>query len=478
MDGLSNAASIIAVIQLSSEVVGFVGTAIGATKQRKRLREEIQTCQNVLQQLKDEADESEEGKAWVKTINALEEPHAPLGRLSIALNMLKTRLEPKDSRKILTSVRWPFQQKEVERIIDAIEREKALLVLALINDHRRLTQDLEKSWRENTGQLLELVEAVKESSEGNQNRFAELRHDLERIEMLQAGFNDGLDHLNHRDDQREISEEHRAVLDWLTRVDYASQQSDFISRRQPQTGQWLLDSKDFKTWVETDKQILFCPGIPGAGKTILTSIVVEYLHNKFGKGNARNIDNQDSSNIGIAFIYCSYQQRHEQTVDSLFASLLKQLSRARSSLTSGVKDLYNQHRNRGTRPSFDEISRTLQSVVATYSRVFIIVDAIDECQASDGCRTRVLTEIFNIHANSGANIFATSRFIPEIAKKFEECVSLEIRTSEEDVRRYVDGQIFRLPAFVRGNHDLQEEIKSGIVRSVRGMYVVSTPSPP
>lgn len=361
----------------------------------------------------------------------------------------------------------------METIVDAIEREKALLVLALINDYRRLIQDLKKSWRKNTSQLLELIEAVKESSEGNQDRFAELRYGLARIEVLQADFNDGLDRLKCRDDHREASEEHKTVLDWLTPIDYASQQSDFISRRQPGTGQWLLDSTDFKTWVETDKQILFCPGIPGAGKTILTSIVIEYLHNKFRKGNARNIDNQDGGNIGIAYLYCNFRQRYEQKANDLLASLLKQLSQARTSLTGSMKDLYNQHRSSRTRPSFDEISRTLQSVAAMHPRVFIIIDAIDECQTSDGCQTRVLTEIFNIHANSRANIFATSRFIPEIARKFEEGVSLEIRASEEDVRRYVDGHIFRLPGFVHGNHNLQEEIKSRIVRSVRGMFLLA-----
>lgn len=40
------------------------------------------------------------------------------------------------------------------------------------------------------------------------------------------------------------------------------------------------------------------------------------------------------------------------------------------------------------------VSRTLQSVADLYSRVFIIIDALDECQASHGCRARLLTEIF------------------------------------------------------------------------------------
>ncbi|OAL26569.1 hypothetical protein AYO22_04180 [Fonsecaea multimorphosa] len=395
MDGLSDAATIIAVIKLSCEVVGFVGTAIGATKERKRVREEVQACQTILQQLKDEAEESEEGQRWAKIIKALEEPHAPLGRLWIALNVLKTRLEPKGGPKLLTSLRWPFQRKEVEKIIDSIEREKALLGLALVNDERRLIQDLKKSSKENTCQIRELLEVVKESSQASENRLAELENGLARIELLQAGLNDG-------QDRREASEEHRTVLDWLTPLNYASQQSDFISRRQPGTGQWLLDATEFKTWVETDKQILFCPGIPGAGKTILTSIIIEYLHRKFQQ-------DQVDGNIGIAYLYCNYRQRYEQRAIDLLTSLLKQLSHARSSLTGCVKDLYDQHRSRQTRPSVDEVSRTLQKLARTFSRIFIIIDAVDECQTSDGSQMLFLTEVFNLHTSSGANIFVTSR---------------------------------------------------------------------
>ena len=110
-------------------------------------------------------------------------------------------------------------------------------------------------------------------------------------------------------------------------------------------------------------------------------------------------------------------------------------------------------------------------MTTTYSRVFIIVDALDECQPFESYRTTFLTEIFNLQAKSRVNIFATSRIIPEITERFEGSVSLEIRASEPDVRRYVDGHISHLPSFVGHRPDLQEEIKAEIVKAVNGMYV-------
>jgi hypothetical protein len=54
-------------------------------------------------------------------------------------------------------------------------------------------------------------------------------------------------------------------------------------------------------WVETDKRTLFCPGIPGAGKTILTLIVVEELFTRF----------ENDGSIGIAYLY--YRPRAANT---------------------------------------------------------------------------------------------------------------------------------------------------------------------
>jgi hypothetical protein len=180
---------------------------------------------------------------------------------------------------------------------------------------------------------------------------------------------------------------------------------------------------------------------------------------------------QGEADIGITYLYCNFRRQDEQKADHLLASLLKQLSQERTSLPDSVKALYEKHKDKRTRPSFDEISRTFQSVVAMFSKVFIVIDALDECQTTDGCRTRLLTEIFLAQAKSRANVFATSRVLAEVTEKFEGSISLEIRASEEDVRRYLNGCMFRLPGFVGRNPDLQEEIKSGIVLLVKGMWV-------
>jgi Cdc6-like AAA superfamily ATPase len=260
-------------------------------------------------------------------------------------------------------------------------------------------------------------------------------------------------------DRRLYDQEHYIILDWLTSIDYSSHQSDFIGRRQEGTGEWLLQSNEFKDWINQNKRTLFCPGIPGVGKTIAASIVVDHLQRKF----------QDEAGIGIAYLYCNFQQQQEQNPKDLLLSLLKQLSQ--SSIPETVITLYRCHKTKGTRPSFDEISNILHTVVAGYSRTFIIVDALDECRISDRVRDEFMLKIFSLQARANANIFATSRPIPDITAAFEKRgdTILKISASHEDLQRYLDGHMLLLPSSVLKAHGIKRKIKNAIIKAANGM---------
>lgn len=298
----------------------------------------------------------------------------------------------------------------------------------------------------------EIKEARKEQKEWHQAE--------EKVSMAIRG---GVDESNWRQENQLRQHEEQAILRWLTPIDYAPQQNDFISRRQTGTGQWLLDSTEFQSWLTTEKQTLFCPGIPGSGKTILTSIVIENLMALFC----------NDKSIGIAYLYCNFRRRDEQKINDLLAGLLKQLAQALDPLPDFLKSLYDKHKLNQTQPTLDEILQALNSVATLYTRVFIIVDALDECLVTGSHRSRFLSKIFDFQEKSGSNLFMTSRHLPEITGILRGHTSLEIRALESDVRRYVDEHISNLPSFVGRNPDLKEEVKTGILDAVDGMYVIN-----
>jgi len=158
-----------------------------------------------------------------------------------------------------------------------------------------------------------------------------------------------------------------------------------------------------------------------------------------------------------------------QRISDLLASLLRQLAEGQSPLSKPVVDLYGLHKRKQTRPLLEEISKTLHSVAVSYSKIFILVDALDECEDVNGCRTRFLSEIFTIQEKCNLHFLATSRFIPGISQQFRGSEMQEILANSDDIQKYLDSRIPLLPSFVQRNVELQEEIKSGIIESVQGM---------
>ncbi|KAI9727372.1 MAG: hypothetical protein M1834_008443 [Cirrosporium novae-zelandiae] len=280
------------------------------------------------------------------------------------------------------------------------------------------------------------------------------------ISEISQETKDGVDRLNKCED----NQQYRTITNWLSPTDFSVQQNDILTRRQQGTGEWLLNSDEYRTWLDGKEQTLFCPGIPGAGKTMISSIVINDLHERF----------RDDVDIGIMYLYFSYKEYDGQSLLDLLANLLKQLVQRQPILPAEVTQLYQHHNDKKTHKSTNEILTLLRSIAKTYSRIFIVIDALDECENTHrGTREQLSSDISTLQTQANVQLFATSRFIPEIVNRFKESMSLEIRASEEDVRKYLDGQMSRFRPFVSRDPDLQNMIKTKIVKAVDGMFLLA-----
>jgi ankyrin repeat domain-containing protein 50 len=138
--------------------------------------------------------------------------------------------------------------------------------------------------------------------------------------------------------------------------------------------------------------------------------------------------------------------------------------------------LYRHHLRKETRPTLGELSKLLQSKVRyllevrRLSKVFIVIDALDECPESNRTRQSFLAEIRKLQ--STVHLLITSRHIPAIEREFEKAARVEICASGKDVRRYLEGRIEsedRLVRLVKADPALQETIVNTIVKNAKGM---------
>lgn len=250
--------------------------------------------------------------------------------------------------------------------------------------------------------------------------------------------------------------EEETYLNWLTPIDHGSKHRDVLLQRQVGTGQWIIEKERFRKWrCATESKTLLCPGMPGAGKTFIAATIIDHLHQQF----------QDDSNIAVIFIYFDFNRQDEQTADNLIASLVKQLSHLRP---GSLSRLYRDHQRRRTRPSREEMLKTLYTIATSYTKLFLVVDAVDECQ-NNGTRKLFLQVIFDLQAQTNTNILATFRHDTEIQQKLHNSTVLEIHARNQDIERYIDGSMHKLPDFVENNRELSSKVKRQIIARVDGM---------
>ncbi|PYH80721.1 hypothetical protein BO82DRAFT_250800, partial [Aspergillus uvarum CBS 121591] len=151
---------------------------------------------------------------------------------------------------------------------------------------------------------------------------------------------------------------------------------------------------------------------------------------------------------------------------------LKQLALQLPSLPEEVKELYELHYPQTTFPRKVTLLQALNSVIDRFSRVFILIDALDECQ-DERNRAYFLGLIRDLAP--WINTLVTSRPIALIEDSFKRCLREEIRTPEEDIRNYVESEIAS-EKFVLGRQlssvpDLRASIIDGIVTKAQGMFL-------
>jgi hypothetical protein len=171
-------------------------------------------------------------------------------------------------------------------------------------------------------------------------------------------------------------------------------------------------------------------------------------------------------------VYLNWQQ--SRTTTDIVASLLKQVLERNTSLPSEIKDLYHQcQEQRETQLCSRDLSRLLNIEARQISSFFIIVDALDECTGGETSCARLLLELGNI---PNVRLMITGRKGVEhvVFSKCKDSATLEIRASDEDIRKSIDSQLNTTVGVVsdamQNDPTLRSSILDTIVTKASGMY--------
>ena len=437
MDPLGITASIISVIQLTETIISFLIDVKDSSSERNKLLYEAQSIHGLLSTLRMRVEGANAQDPWFTSIRGLATEAGPLDQLKQSLESLASKAGLGSSsglRKTLDKVRWSFEKGEVRETLMRIERLKVLINLALTND------------------LFTLTEKLKDHMTTLTSHVSNIKFDLAEIHLGQ--------------EYEKLDRERSEILTWLSEIgalEFNSRQQTVFAKCQNGTGKWLLESDEFNSWMNGEHSTLWCPGIPGAGKTCLASIVIDHLQRRL-----------DKNKIPVIYLFCNYKEQIKQTAVNFMTSVLRQLVSARQTLSNTIKDFYKTKKD--VRPTFKELADSLHTELKNFSGVFVIIDALDEVSENGDIRSMFLTELRLLPVR----LFVTSRHDPTIEKTFSAAIRHEIRASEEDVRSYIHGRLLLEPLLKRhvaADPTLEDTMSTKIVKSAQGMYVDHPLSP-
>jgi Cdc6-like AAA superfamily ATPase len=245
------------------------------------------------------------------------------------------------------------------------------------------------------------------------------------------------------------------ALRWLRKGSFSY--SHYRAQSQRSTPiQWVVDSPQFRRWLEDDRQVLLYVGKPGSGKTVATSLVVDTLLERFGS----------EDNIGIAFLYPSSEE--QSSPGQLFESLLYQLGQRLRVLPAVLKEICSRCKAGTSLPTTNDLLRGIYAICDSLSKVYFVVDALDELPSS--YRRILLSKLFELREAHSISLLATSRQSSDTLQRFDQFPILEIDAAD-DVAAFVAHALRSLPQFLTEDEETRANLEKAIVQKSNGSSV-------
>ncbi|KAG5660877.1 hypothetical protein KAF25_002520 [Fusarium avenaceum] len=265
----------------------------------------------------------------------------------------------------------------------------------------------------------------------------------------------------------------KTVLDWLLgdelRPRYPREVcKDLLASLHIPIGQKSLTKEDVTDWRGGKRKWLWCHGMPGAGKTSLATIIIDYL---LGTRSKQKI------NIGVACIYCIYSDKTQSALNFV-KSIVHQLAEQSKELPKELMSLYQTHTTASppTSPTIEDYELLLKAEICKFDNVYLVVDALDECRTDDAV-------VFRPHSDTRSRLLRTLNYLgtdvhllvtsrdeelkatdPQPAVPFAKMI---VSATSEDIGLYAEGRVDSTPCLSKlVKHYPELNLKSKIKETI------------
>lgn len=230
MESLAIAASILQVIQISEQVVSacyqYYRSAKGAKKDILDIINHVSGLKSTLESL----------RLLIDSVGDPADPRLPhLARLDVPLKSCQSELQTIANRlhvnptinfslaevkvSLPRQLTWPWKEKEVEKILAVIEKQKTIFILAV------------------GGDTLQAVLSIQDAVEGVRNTTTAIQETMQGVQVTTSSIQDTVTEVLTSAQTAARGERHNKVLQWLKPSDPSTNHNAARKKHQPTTGE-------------------------------------------------------------------------------------------------------------------------------------------------------------------------------------------------------------------------------------------------
>ncbi|KAK0507602.1 hypothetical protein JMJ35_010125 [Cladonia borealis] len=259
-------------------------------------------------------------------------------------------------------------------------------------------------------------------------------------------------------------DQHEKIRRWLHPPDPSLNYNKALKERFARTGTWFIDSPVFISWKTTPGSFLWLYGIPGCGKSILSSTIIEAVFDYCSP----------NLTLAVLYFYFDFSSVEKQQHENMIRSLIIQLSSQCASTPQVLESLYSSYANGERQPTYNSLLATLHQMMGSFEGTYLVIDALDECIE----RQELLASIEELTSWKDANlhILTTSRMEKDIEDSIEPFnnhqgkIYIQSTLVNDDIRAYVHGRLRTDQWLKRWRPEIQQEIEKALMEKADGMF--------
>ncbi|ORY16158.1 C2H2 domain-containing protein [Clohesyomyces aquaticus] len=266
----------------------------------------------------------------------------------------------------------------------------------------------------------------------------------------------------------------KSVKEWIgagsqTKLDH--EKFCAVRSEYPTTGRWILKNEYINNWIEADvpaTPLVWMNGIPGAGKTILASVIVEACK-------------QRQSHL-TSYFYCNYDGSGKSAI-GVYKGILDQLLDQYPDL---MPHCHTRQASSGepVLSSPNTARKLLEDFCLTIPKQYIIIDGLDECEQSE--RKQILELFVQLVTQSEADepgklrvLFVSQDYVDikralhnsMNAKVTPRTISLSSMDNERDIRVYVNDLTTQIAQKHGLDGDQVDYLRDLTISRAQGMFL-------